>query len=314
MILMLGREILRWSALSVAGLVALTACSGGSGSTDDTQPSIVVGAYPFAYVAEQVAGGNAEVTNLLSPGADGHDLELTPQQVAQVADASLVIYQKDYQAAMDDAVEQQASGTVLDTGSFLTLLSKDEEETHDHEEGEEHDHGAYDPHVWLDPTNVATMGDHVAEALAAIDPDHAQEYQANAAALSAKMTALDTEFTTGLAQCEIDTFVTNHAAFGYLAHKYDLHQVGISGFSTEEEPSPARIAEVQEIAKNNNVTTIFTETAVSPKVAEAIAGDLGLTTEVLDPLETISSDSEGSDYVEVMQSNLEHLKAANRCR
>lgn len=311
---MFGSQLLRWSVLPVAGLLALTACSGGGGTTGSGQPSIVVGAYPFAYVAEQVAGDNAEVTNLLAPGADGHDLELTPQQVAAVAQASLVIYQSDYQAAMDDAVDQQATGTVLDTGSFLTLLSKDEEETHEHEEGEDHDHGAYDPHVWLDPTNMAAMGEHVAEALAEIDPANADQYRANAAALTEKMTALDTEFSTGLAQCEINTFVTNHAAFGYLAHRYDLEQVGISGFSTEEEPSPARIAEVQQIAKEHNVTTIFTETAVSPKVAEAIAGDLGLTTEVLDPLETLSSESAGSDYVEVMESNLSRLKAANRCR
>lgn len=353
MILMIDRVNLRWPALGLAGLLALTACSqaGGanSGASDSDALTIVVGAYPFAYVAEQIAGDKAEVTNFLSPGTDAHDLELSPKQITEVAEAAVIVYQENYQGAMDEAVEQQASGKVVETGSFLSLLASEEEahdheteqageteaehEGHDHEgdaehadhsedadhdheaeaDHEGHDHGVFDPHVWLDPANIAAIGDHLAETLGEIDPDNAQVYTDNAAALSNKMTELDTEFSTGLANCEVNTFITNHAAFGYLAHRYELEQIGISGLSTEEEPSPARIAEVQELAREHQVTTIFTETAASPKVAESIAGDLGLTTQVLDPLETLSPDSDGSDYVEVMHSNLERLRAANRC-
>ncbi len=336
MILMFRHDALKLSAPIVAGLLGLSACSGSaaskaSGSTDDNKPSIVVGAYPFAYVASQVAGDMAEVTNLLAPGADGHDLELTAKQVAQVGEADLVVYQEHYQEAMDEAVEQQSPGKVLETGSFLELLPRsgagthESEDDHDHESSsaeaseedhhhKDHDHGAYDPHVWLAPTNVATIGDHVAKALGEIDPGNADAYKANATSLTEKMNALDGSYETGLATCEITTFITNHAAFGYLANRYHLTQVGISGISTEEEPSPARIQEIHEIAKANNVTTIFTETAVSPKVAEAIAGDLGIQTAVLDPLETLSDQSAGSDYAEVMSSNLESLRSANKCQ
>ncbi|MFB9620556.1 metal ABC transporter substrate-binding protein [Brooklawnia cerclae] len=317
---MLNQSIRRLSAAALAaGLLAVTACSSGDAQgSSDARTSIVVSAYPFQFVAERVAGDLADVTNLLNPGAEAHDLELTPQQVEAVATADLVIYQDGYQTAFDEAVDQGEPAHIVDSATFLELRTADEDEHADEGESteseEEHEHGAYDPHVWLDPENLAEIGRHVATELAGIDPDHASEYSANADTLASDLSALDDEFSTGLANCQVDTFITNHAAFGYLAARYGLTQVGISGLSPEEEPSPARIAEVQQEATEHNVTTIFYETAVSPKVAESIAGDLGLATDVLDPLETLSDQSRGSDYIAVMESNLESLKTANTCQ
>lgn len=310
------------AGLAGLGLLATaTACAPGGGAIADGKPSIVVGAYPFEFAATRVTGELAEVTNLLPPGSDGHDLELSPQQVASVGEADLVVYQSGYQTSFDTAVEQQAPAQALDTATFLALLTADghaADEGHDgeagHDEHEGHDHGDYDPHVWQDPKNIAEIGTHIAEKLAELDPDNGETYRANAATLSDEMAALDEQFSTGLTNCRTETFVTNHAAFGYLANSYGLHMVGISGLSTEEEPSPARIAEVQQIAQDNDLTTIFYETAVSPKVAETIAEDLGLTTDVLDPLGTLSDDSRGADYIEVMTSNLEALRRANGCQ
>ncbi len=335
--------------LFAAGSLALaTGCSTESNETSAQKPKIIVGAYPFQYAAEAIAGDNAQVTNLLNPGTDAHDLELTAKQVSAVKDADLVVYQSKLQSALDDAVAQQSPKHVLDTAVFLKLRlannadheheeehSEDhdhadhdhadhkdsaEHTDHDHSEHEEsdehgeHDHGKYDPHVWLNPMNVSEIGQHIAEELSKIDPEHSESYKNNASALSESMSELDGEFSAGLQSCKIDTFVTNHAAFGYLADKYNLKQVGISGLSTEEEPSPARIEEVHEIAKASKVTTIFYEQTVSPKVAETIASDLKLKTDVLDPVETLSDGSRGSDYVEVMKSNLESLRKANSCK
>lgn len=310
-------------AAALAGLALLataSACTSDGGSAvNDDQTTVVVGAYPFEFVTERIAGDMVEVTNLLAPGADGHDLELSPQQVATVGQADLLVYQSKYQASFDAAVDQQASGRVLDTADFLELRPAaghghaDDEHAQD-EDADGHDHGSFDPHVWLDPMNIAEIGNHVAAELSELDPDNATHYQANAEALTADMTALDGDFATGLVNCRTITFVTNHAAFGYLADRYALHMVGISGLSTEEEPSPARIAEVQQIAQDNDLTTIFYETTVSPKVAEIIAADLGLETDVLDPLETHSDESRGDNYIEVMHSNLQALRTANGCQ
>ena len=310
------RPVRRLAAVLLGAAVLITtACtpSGESGAGDGT--SIVVGAYPFQFAAERVAGDLAVVTNLLSPGSDGHDLELSPKQVTAVTNADLVVHQSGYQAALDEAITQQQPARVLDTADFLPLLPAAETaDGHDHEAADGHDHGAYDPHVWLNPMNLAEIGGQIAAVLAEIDPDNAASYAANAARLTDDLTGLDDQFSAGLTNCRTDTFITNHAAFGYLADRYHLHQVGISGLSTEAEPSPARIAEVQQIARERDLTTIFYETAVSPKLAQTIASDLGLKTDVLDPLETLSSESRGDDYIQVMTANLTSLRDANGCQ
>ena len=154
----------------------------------------------------------------------------------------------------------------------------------------------------------------VVDQLSGIDPDHAADYRANGAALQGELRTLDTSYTTGLKTCDRREFITSHAAFGYLAEQYDLTQIGISGLTPDAEPSPARIAAVQQEARDHGVTTIFYETLVSPAVATSIAGDLGLRTDVLDPIEAITPESRGDNYIAVMQSNLAALEKANGCR
>ena len=285
---------------------------------------IVAAAYPFQFVAERVAGRHGRVTSLTQPGAEPHDLELTPQQTAEVIEADLVVYEKTFQAAVDDAVAQSGKDNALDTTTVVPLQDLGTEHAHegeehaegeDHAEGEEHaEESGLDPHVWLDPTNMVTIADAVAGKLAAVDPDRASDYTANARALETELTTLSQEYTDGLATCERTEFITSHEAFGYLAKRYGLTQIGISGLSPDAEPSPARIAEVQAEAREHGVTTIFYETLVSPAIATSIAGDLGLRTDVLDPVEGITADSRGTDYVAVMRANLAALTAANGCR
>lgn len=317
-------------ALICASSLLLAAACGGAGAgtgAGDAQPGqlkIVTAFYPFQFITERVAGSHAQVSSLTQPGAEPHDLELTPRQVADLSTADFVVYEKTFQAAVDEAVAQSGNAHVLDTTSVVPLQPLASGE-HDHEadsagtpaegteEGADHQESGMDPHVWLDPTNVATITAAVATQLSTIDPEHAADYAANAKALEADLTALDESFTTGLATCERTEFITTHAAFGYLAKRYGLDQIGINGLSPESEPSPSRIAEVQGEAKDHGVTTIFYETLVSPAVAQSMAGDLGLKTDVLDPIEGITAKSKGQDYLAVMKANLTALKTANAC-
>jgi zinc transport system substrate-binding protein len=314
------------SALLLAAGCGGTADGTGAASGQPGQLEVVAAFYPFQFVAGRVAGPHASVTSLTQPGAEPHDLELTPRQVASISTADLVVYERTFQAAVDEAVDQSGTEHVLDTATVVPLEplgaaehqhegEGDEHADGDHaEEGEDgHDHGGLDPHVWLDPTRLATITTAVRDQLSAVDPDHATDYQANAAALEAELGALDQEFRTGLASCEREEFITTHTAFGYLARRYGLSQIGITGLSPDAEPSPARIAEVQHEAEEHGVTTIFYETLISPAIAEAIAGDLGLATDVLDPIEGITDSSRGQDYVAVMRSNLTALEKANGC-
>ena len=180
--------------------------------------------------------------------------------------------------------------------------------------GEEHADeaaGGNDPHVWLDPQRFATIAGAVGEQLAAADPAHAADHRARAATLRTQLTALDTEFATKLKTCERREIVTSHTAFNYLAKRYALSEIGITGISPEAEPSPQRLAEVTREAREHGATTIFFETLVSPAVAETIAREVGAETAVLDPLEGLTGT--GTDYFSVMRANLTALTTALGC-
>ena len=301
-----------WKAFPVACALALalTGCAAGVPSAADGRLSVEVAFYPFQFVAERVGGDAVAVTSLTAPGTEPHDLELTPRQVASLATADLVLYQSGFQPAVDSAITQARPARAVDTASFLTMLTA----TADGAE-QEASAGASskDPHTWLDPTNLIKVAEHVRDALAQARPAEAAKFTANTSQLVADLTTLDADIKADLTGCAIQPFVTSHAAFGYFAARYGLTQVGIRGLEPDVEPSAARISEVQKIARDNHVTTIFFETLVSPVVAQSVAGDLGLKTDVLDPLEGITADSRGTDYLAVMRANANSLKVANQC-
>lgn len=286
-------------ALAVGLALGTAGCGAGEPASDDSV-KVVASFYPLAYVAEQIGGPAVEVQNLTAPGAEPHELELTPRQVAELASADLVVYESGFQPAVDAAVEQQAPPQTLDATAVIAEPSGSEL--------------AQDPHFWLDPTKLATVAAEVTESLAGVAPDQSDEIRQRSQDFTDRLAALDEELMAGLARCERRVFVTSHEAFGHLAARYDLQMVGISGLDPEAEPSPARVAEVREIAEREQVTTIFYETLVSPEVAEVIANDLGLVTDVLDPIEGLTSDNADEDYFSLMRANLEALMKANGCR
>ncbi|MFC9298028.1 metal ABC transporter substrate-binding protein [Streptomyces sp. NPDC057011] len=318
------RRLIPAAALAGAvalGATALTACSGASAAGGkDGKLDVMASFYPMQFLAEQIGKDHVKVDTLTKPGVEPHDLEITPKQTGQLGEADVVLYLKSLQPAVDKAVAQSGVKNVVDAAT-LTRLEAHGTSGHDHAaeeghgaEGHDHDHGhgeaGEDPHIWLDPAKYAEVAQGVGKALEKADPDHAADYRKNTDELVAKLTALDTEFKDGLKNTASKTFITTHSAFGYLAERYGLDQEGISGLDPESEPSPARIKEIQEIAKKENVSTVFFETLASDKTAKTLAADTGLKTDVLDPLEGITDKSQGADYFEVMRSNLKNLQKA----
>ena len=316
--------------LLLPAAMTLASCSSPAtteGGNDGEKPNVVVAFYGLEYTAQQIVGDHATVTTLTQPGQEAHGLELKPSQVASVGEADLVMYLKQFQPAVDEAVAQSGNEHLLDAAQFADLLpATGAEHDHDHGDddhadadhddhgGHDHDHGDFDPHYWLDPNRMAKVGQALADQLGKQYPEMKDDLQANAKKFSESMSKIDEEYKAGLAKCERKEFVTSHAAFNYLAHNYGLTEIGISGINPDGEPSPARIAEVQKLAKEHDVTTIFFETLTSPAVSKAIAGDLGLKTAVLDPLEGVTDKSPGDDYPSIMRANLEALKEANGCK
>lgn len=291
------------TALLLAGCGALA---------DDTGNGrrAVAAFYPLAWVTGRVAGNEWQVTNLTAPGAEPHDLSLDIAQTAEVTRADLVVIEKGFQPAIDETVETNApDAPILDAAEAIELVPVVEEAEED-EHGDEH--GDLDPHFWQDPLLMADLADAVADQLADIDPDQAPAYADRASELRAELEDLDADFTAGLASCERTVTVVSHEAFSYLA-RYGLTFEAIAGLSPDAEPTPADLARLQQLVTREGVTTVFSERLASSTMADALAGDLGIETAVLDPLEGLSDETADEDYLSLMRENLAALQKANAC-
>lgn len=302
--------ILAWlfaSAMALALLVA--SCTPNEPSNPSGSMTVVTAFYPVQEAAQRVGGEAVRVVNLTPPGAEPHDLELTPDGVEQIQSADVVLYLGGgFQPAVEDALLGAEGETeTVDLLAGLDTLPPPPEEA---AEGL-----TADPHVWLAPALYAEMVGEVAEALAQAAPDTASVFRANASEFQTDIDELDRQYREGLGDCERDTIVTTHAAFGYLASTYGLTQEAISGVTPEAEPSPARLAELKDLVEREGITTIFTEELVSPRVAEALAEEAGVQTAVLSTIEglTPEEDAAGAAYVSLMLDNLSTLEAALGC-
>lgn len=302
------------AAVTALGLGTLTGCSGDSAAAAGTGKfDVVASFYPMAFLAERIGGAHVHVTSLTQPGQEPHDLEISARQTAQLQDSDAVLYLKNLQPSVDDAVAQSEVKTKIDAAS-LTSLEKHGNEvgghaaSHDGSKNEEL--SGLDPHIWLDPVRYAQVAEGVGKSFEKADPEHAADYRKNTATLVKRLHALDTQFKDGLAHTKSKVFITTHAAFGYLAERYGLTEEAINGLDPESEPSAARVRQLETMAKADGVTTVFYETLVSDKTAKTVASDAGLKTDVLDPIEGITSKSRGTDYFSVQEANLKALQSA----
>ena len=290
---------MKYVAVCLVMLAALNLGGCGTPSSEDDTIVVTAGLYPYAWLAQEIGGTHVSVINLTPPGAEPHDLELTAKQVASVQISDLAIYESGLQPNVDSAVAETNPAHSLDVTTVIPL------EIHDRN---------LDPHIWLDPMRMITLAQAIAVQLTEIDSANAPAYTENLAAVTSTLTSINTDYATGLTDCDRTQFLTTHAAFGYMAERYGLTQISISGISPDAEPSPARIVDIHRIAEEQGLTTVFFETLTSPELAQSIADDLHLKTDVLDPIEGITDQSRGSDYTEIMASNLTALRTANGCR
>ncbi len=279
-------------------------------ATSSAAPRVhVVGAfYPVAYAAQRVGGSRVQVTNLTPAGAEPHDLELTPKQFDQILDADVVFDMGHrFQPAVEAAAKER-DGTTVALLDRLPIHAGSKKVA-------EGDPSALDPHVWLDPVLMQDVVRQVQRSLTKADPKGRTVYARNADALVHQLQSLDLRYRTALADCAIHVIVTSHEAFGYLAKRYHLDQEGVAGLSPDAEPDAKRIAQLTDLVKRDHIKVVFTETLVSPRIADTLAREAGVTTDVLDPLEGLSDSAiaHGHNYLTIMDSNLTKLTRALAC-
>ena len=315
------KKSMKW-ALSLVGATALLAGCGATGSTTENTESdklqVVTTFYPMYDFTKQVAQDDAEVSMLLEAGMEVHSFEPSSQMIAEIQDADVFIYNSpEMETWVPDVLASidTSDMVVICASDAITLLEYEgEAHAHDHESEEEganagHSH-TVDPHVWLDPVLAQTEVSTIADGLAEADPDNAEDYLENAGIYNGKLNELDEAYRAAFEGTENRTFVTQHAAFAYLAARYDLNQISVTGLNAEVEPSAAALATLSDYVKANNISHIYFENNASSQTAETLAEEVGVELAVLSPLEGITEEDqkEGSDYISVMLDNLEALK------
>jgi zinc transport system substrate-binding protein len=263
--------------------------AGAGGVAGAGVKQVVAALYPLAFAAAEIGGASVDVENLTPPGAEPHDLEVSPRDVADVRDADLLLLLgRGFQPQLEDAVGDGDGVVLLLDTPGLEVLSNN------------------DPHVWLDPVRYAKVVDRIGQALGK---------QSAANDLKRRLMNLDSEFRAGLADCERNEIVTSHEAFAYLAERYGLEQVAITGLSPEAEPEPGKLQDVVNLVRARGVTTIYFETLVSPRIAETVARETGAKTAVLNPIEGLTEEqaANGEDYFSLMRMNLAALRAGLGC-
>lgn len=300
----MNKNIFMW--IGIVGIVGLLAYGVSVRFNQQNQPvsessrkQIVASFYPLAYMAERIGGEYVDVLNLTPAGSEPHDFDPSPRDIAALQNAQVFIYNGVGLEARAPRVisELTKNGVrVIDASGGLELIIND-------------------PHVWLDPILVKQQVKNVANIFAEVDSEHGAVYQRNADVYIQELEKLHQDFTAGLSSCKRSDIVTSHAAFAYLAKRYNLSVISIAGLSPDSEPSPSRLAEISRFVRLKGVTHIFFEILVSPKIAETIAKETGAQALSLNPLEGLTDEEilQGKNYISVQRENLQALKIALDC-
>ncbi len=304
--------------VAIAGLLSGCANASPSASFVPGKIKVAVALYPIEEIVRSVGGAAVSVVELVPPGESAHDYEPTPQQIAQLQSADMVFFLGGgFQPNIEKAISTLPSRVrKVDLLASVPLIKVSAQlpGTAGTTAGEVLGDGS-DPHVWLSPDNMKLMTVAVSAAFTGSSGVDKAAVAAQTAAFSATLDALDATYRSGLAHCASNVIVTSHRAFGYLAKAYGLEQIAISGVSPSEEPSAKTLEAVARAAKQRSVRTIFFEQNLPADLSKTVAREVGATTAVLDPIESLSKEQldAHANYVSVMKQNLAALQKGLGC-
>jgi len=251
--------------------------------------------YPLYDFTKKIVGDKADVENIVPAGAEPHDFEPTPRTIAKLYDAGLFVFLGEPMDPWAKKIKTQLESrgvVVVEAGKGL--IQND------------------DPHVWLDPILAKQISRRIYDAMVQVDASNKDYYESNLSKLETLFDELDRKYRTTLADLPKRDIITSHDFLGYLAKRYNLNSIAVTGLSPQDEPSPKKMSELANLAREKGIKTIFCETLTSPKLAEALAQEVGIRTMTLNPVAGLTEEEmkAGEDYFSIMEKNLEALKTA----
>lgn len=321
-------------------LLAITGCSSNlekvkkDSSSDDKNIkgetlNVVTSIYPVYDFTKKIAGDKVNISLIIPAGMHSHSWEPSPKDMAILQEADLFIYNG---AGMEYWVEDVLNSVnneglnVLDTSKGIELIKLEEEhekheeheeheehedhEDHEHHEGDGHNHGEYDPHIWLSPKNAVIQMKNIKDVLQEMDEKNKDYYEKNYEENKLKLEKLDESFKKTSENFSTHDIIVSHEAFAYIGKEYNLNQIGISGVFAEGEPDLAKMKEIVDYIRKNNVKAVYYESSDSKKVAESVAKEANIISLPLNPIENLTKEEfdSGEDYISMMEKNLESLE------
>lgn len=285
--------------------LSLTACSTPQAENNDFD--VVTTTTQITEFTRTIVGDAGTVTGLIQPNQSAHSFDPSAQQLLALSEADVVVQNgADLEPWLEDALAASGfSGKIIDASTGITLLQSGEtEEEHDHAAEEEaatdehdHVHAEGDPHIWTAPHNAEHMVETIAAGLEEADPENAETFAANAQAYIGQLEALDAWVLQNIEQVPSAErlLVTNHDAFTYFVSEYGITFVGsiIPSFDDNAEPSAAELDNLIQMIKESGAKAVFSESSISPKLAETIAAEAGV--KVYSGEDALYSDSLGAE-------------------
>ena len=304
----------RTIGLFLAAVIAVSACSGGSGSGESAKIEVVATTTILGDIAANIVGSDGTVETLLPIGASPHDYQASAQQAAALQTADLVLANG---LSLEEGLLDVLESAEADGANILTLaplldpipFTGGVHDDHEHEEDE-----ATDPHVWLDPLRMGDAAFLIADQLNALNPT--VDWEERAGEYVAQLIAAHEQTISILSTIPASNrkLVTNHGSFGYFAERYGFEVVGIviPGGSTLADPSSAELTALVEEIERTAVPAIFAETTESSALAEAIAAETGASVEVVELYTgSLGEDGSGAEtLIGLLLTNAERIAAA----
>lgn len=289
----------------------------GDNKQSDNRIQIVATLFPQYDFAKQIGGDRVSVLLLLTPGTETHTYEPTPQDIISINDADLFIYTGKYMEPWADRIISgvYSDTKILDASNNISLIKsedddEDEEEEHEHEEH----HHEFDPHIWLNPQNAIVMVKNITDELCELDKDNEEYYRANSKKLIEEINNLDSDFENAIKELGKNKIAFGGTfAYAYFVNHYNLEYVtAYDSCGESSEPSVAKVKEVIDYMKENNIKVVFYQEASSGRVADSIAKETGAQKLVFHTIHNATQEeiNNGETYISLMRKNLENLKHA----